>query len=144
MISKLIPLSILLLIASCASTVVTDSEPELVDVRQGEQVKQICFASSINGWREVEGQRHSVILTKGVRDEYKLELSGVCDVSNAMMNIATRTRGSSCLTRGDEIIVTDGFSGVDRCFIKRIYQWDSSLLEESEESADSLEPEESK
>ena len=48
MISKLIPLSILLLIASCASTVVTDSEPELVDVRQGEQVKQICFASSIN------------------------------------------------------------------------------------------------
>ena len=61
-----------------------------------------------------------------------------------MMNIATRTRGSSCLTRGDEIIVTDGFSGVDRCFIKRIYQWDSSLLEESEESADSLEPEESK
>ena len=106
MISKLIPLSILLLIASCASTVVTDSEPELVDVRQGEQVKQICFASSINGWREVEGQRHSVILTKGVRDEYKLDLSGVCDVSNAMMNIATRTRGSSCLTRGDEIIVT--------------------------------------
>ena len=129
MISKLIPLSILLLIASCTSTEATDPKPELVDVRQGEQVNQICFASSINGWREVKGQRHSVIVTKGVKDEYKLNLSGVCDVSKAMMNIATRTRGSSCLTRGDEVIVTTGFSGVNRCFIKQIYQWDSSLPE---------------
>ena len=100
MINKLIPIALLLLIASCASTVAKDPEPQLVDVRQGETVKQICFASSINGWREVKGQRHSVILTKGVRDEYKLDLSGVCDVSNAMMSIATRTRGSSCALRG--------------------------------------------
>jgi hypothetical protein len=46
-----------------------------------------------------------------------------------MMNIATRTRGSSCLTRGDEVIVATGFSGVNRCFIKKIYLWDSSLPE---------------
>lgn len=144
MINKLISIALLLLVASCASTVAKDPEPQLVDVRQGETVSQICFASSINGWREVKGQRHSVILTKGVRDEYKLDLSGVCDVSNAMMSIATRTRGSSCLTRGDEIIVTNGFSGADRCLIKKIYRWDSSLLETTDAPTDSKEPEESK
>jgi hypothetical protein len=75
-----------------------NSEPEVIDVRQGEQVKQICFASSINGWKEVEGERNSVILTKGVSDEFKIELSGICDMTYSFSNIATRTRGSSCLT----------------------------------------------
>ena len=144
MISKLTPLSILLLIASCASTVATDPEPELVDVRQGNAVKQICFARSINGWRELRGQRQSVILTKGIKDEYKLDLSGVCDVSNAMNNIATRTRGSSCLTRGDEIIVSNGFSGTDRCLIKKIYRWDFSLLEEDKAPEDATDTDNSK
>ena len=81
---------------------------------------------------------YSIILTKGVKDEYKLELSGFCDVTKAMSNIATRTRGSSCLTRGDEIIVSDGFSGVDRCFIKKMYKWQAETLEDTEsESSDS-------
>jgi hypothetical protein len=113
-------------------------------VRQGDAVKQICFARSINGWRELKGQRHSVILTKGIKDEYKLDLSGVCDVSNSMNNIATRTRGSSCLTRGDEIIVSNGFSGTDRCLIKKIYRWDSSLLEEDKAPEDATDTDNSK
>jgi len=77
-------------------------------------------------------------LTKGVRDEYKLELSGTCDISKGMNSIATRTRGSSCLGRGDEIIVSDGFSGTERCFIKKIYNWKAENSEETEgDGADS-------
>ena len=118
----------------CTQTTITevDPQPTLPNSRLGDEVKRICFASSINGWKEFHGDRHSIILTKGVRDEYKLELSGFCDVTKAMSNIATRTRGSSCLTRGDEIIVSDGFSGVDRCFIKKMYKWQAETLEDTE------------
>ena len=118
----------------CTQTTITevDPQPTLPNSRLGDEVKRICFASSINGWKEFHGDRHSIILTKGVRDEYKLELSGFCDVTKAMSNIATRTRGSSCLTRGDEIIVSDGFSGVGRCFIKKMYKWQSENLEDTE------------
>jgi len=127
-------------IIGCSQTTVTqvDPKPSLPNSQLGNEVKRICFASSINGWKEFNGERHSIILTKGVKDEYKLELSGFCDVTKAMSNIATRTRGSSCLTRGDEIIVSDGFSGVDRCFITKMYKWQAETLEDTEsESSDS-------
>jgi hypothetical protein len=127
-------------IIGCSQTTVTqvDPKPSLPNSQLGNEVKRICFASSINGWKEFNGERHSIILTKGVKDEYKLELSGFCDVTKSMSNIATRTRGSSCLTRGDEIIVSDGFSGVDRCFIKKMYKWQAETLEDTEsESSDS-------
>ena len=127
-------------IIGCSQTTVTqvDPKPSLPNSQLGNEVTRICFASSINGWKEFKGERHSIILSKGVKDEYKLELSGFCDVTKAMSNIATRTRGSSCLTRGDEIIVSDGFSGVDRCFIKKMYKWQSETLEDTEsESSDS-------
>ena len=127
-------------IIGCSQTTVTqvDPKPSLPNSQLGNEVKRICFASSINGWKEFNGERHSIILTKGVKDEYKLELSGFCDVTKAMSNIATRTRGSSCLTHGDEIIVSDGFSGVDRCFIKKMYKWQAETLEDTEsESSDS-------
>lgn len=127
-------------IIGCSQTTVTqvDPKPSLPNSQLGNEVTRICFASSINGWKEFNGERHSIILTKGVKDEYKLELSGFCDVTKAMSNIATRTRGSSCLTRGDEIIVSDGFSGVDRCFIKKMYKWQAETLEDTEsESSDS-------
>lgn len=127
-------------IIGCSQTTVTqvDPKPSLPNSPLGNEVTRICFASSINGWKEFKGERHSIILSKGVKDEYKLELSGFCDVTKAMSNIATRTRGSSCLTRGDEIIVSDGFSGVDRCFIKKMYKWQAETLEDTEsESSDS-------
>ena len=129
---KIVPaIFFVVFLVGCTTSTETDSTPKTVDIRQGEEVKRICFASSLNGWREIKGERQSVILTKGVRDEYRLDLSGICDVSRAMNNIATRTRGSSCLTRGDEIIIADGLSGLDRCFIKRIYTWDPDLLKET-------------
>ena len=132
----LITLSLMGLLSACTNVAVENNKEVQINPRQGEEVKQICFASSINGWREVDGERSSVILTKGVSEEYKLDLSGICDLTYAFNSIATRTRGSSCLTRGDDIIFNDGLSGINRCMIKKIYKWNPA--EEAE--ADNNEP----
>ena len=134
----LITLSLMGLLSACTNVAVENNKEVEINPRQGEEVKQICFASSINGWREVDGERSSVILTKGVSEEYKLDLLGICDLTYAFNSIATRTRGSSCLTRGDDIIFNDGLSGVNRCMIKKIYTWNPA--EEAE--ADTNEPRE--
>ena len=127
---QLITFSLLALLSACTSLPPESNREVEVSPRQGEEVKQICFASSINGWREVDGERSSVILTKGVSEEYKLDLSGICDLTYAFNSIATRTRGSSCLTRGDEVVFDDGLSGINRCMIKKIYTWNP--VEEAE------------
>jgi len=72
---QLITFSLLALLSACTSLPPESNREVEVSPRQGEEVKQICFASSINGWREVDGERSSVILTKGVSEEYKLDLS---------------------------------------------------------------------
>lgn len=133
---QLLTISMLVFLSSCTNAPVEINQEVQINPRQGEEVKQICFASSINGWREVDGERSSVILTKGVSEEYKLDLSGICDLSYAFNSIATRTRGSSCLTRGDDIIFNDGLSGMNRCMIKKFYKWNPA--EEAE--ADNTEP----
>ena len=135
---QLIIFSMLVFLSSCTNAPVENNQEVQINPRQGEEVRQICFASSINGWREVDGERSSVILTKGVSEEYKLDLSGICDLTYAFNSIATRTRGSSCLTRGDDIIFNDGLSGINRCMIKKIYTWNP--VEEAE--AGSNEPKE--
>ena len=135
---QLVTLSLIGLLSACSNVAVETNKEVEINPRQGEKVKQICFASSINGWREVDGERSSVILTKGVSEEYKLDLSGICDLTYAFNSIATRTRGSSCLTRGDDIIFNDGLSGINRCMIKKIYTWNPA--EEAE--ADTNEPRE--
>ena len=127
---QLIIFSMLVFLSSCTNAPVENNQEVQINPRQGEEVRQICFASSINGWREVDGERSSVILTKGVSEEYKLDLSGICDLTYAFNSIATRTRGSSCLTRGDDIIFNNGLSGINRCMIKKIYTWNP--VEEAE------------
>ena len=127
---QLIIFSMLVFLSSCTNAPVENNQEVQINPRQGEEVRQICFASSINGWREVDGERSSVILTKGVSEEYKLDLSGICDLTYAFNSIATRTRGSSCLNRGDDIIFNDGLSGINRCMIKKIYTWNP--VEEAE------------
>ena len=127
---QLTALSLVVLLSACTNLAPEKNIQVEVNPRQGEEVRQICFASSINGWREVDGERSSVILTKGVSEEYKLDLSGICDLTYAFNSIATRTRGSSCLTRGDDIIFNDGLSGISRCMIKNIYKWDPALSTE--------------
>jgi len=129
---QLVTLSLIGLLSACSNVAVETNKEVEINPRQGEKVKQICFASSINGWREVDGERSSVILTKGVSEEYKLDLSGICDLTYAFNSIATRTRGSSCLTRGDDIIFNDGLSGINRCMIKNIYKWNPSEIADAD------------
>ena len=66
----LITLSLMGLLSACTNVAVENNKEVEINPRQGEEVKQICFASSINGWREVDGERSSVLLTKGVSEEY--------------------------------------------------------------------------
>jgi len=129
---QLITFSFLALLSACTSVTPESNGEVEVNPRQGEEVRQICFASSINGWREVDGERSSIILTKGVSKEYKLDLSGICDLTYAFNSIATRTRGSSCLTRGDDIIFNDSLSGINRCMVKKIYKWNPAEVIETD------------
>lgn len=116
------------LAAACQSQPAADNEIELADAkpdpRQGERVSQICFTSTIRSWKA--NDRHSVIVEKGVRDEYKLELSGACDPRDAFTTIGliSRVGGGSCLTTGDKLI-TDARFASGSCLISRIYKWDS-------------------
>ena len=133
---QLITFSFLALLSACTSVPPESNREVEVSPRQGEEVRQICFASSINGWREVDGERSSIILTKGVSKEYKLDLSGICDLTYAFNSIATRTRGSSCLTRGDDIIFNDSLSGINRCMVKKIYKWNPAEITETDTDTD--------
>lgn len=106
-----------------------DAEP---DVRQGEEVNQVCFRSQIRGWREHD--RRSVIVEKGVREEYKLDLIGTCDPRDAFLSIGlVSTGGFSCLQRGDRLVTDDGFGG--RCSIRRIYEWHKDAADEVADEA---------
>ncbi|HOZ26025.1 MAG TPA: DUF6491 family protein [Hyphomonadaceae bacterium] len=106
--------------AACSSapTQTADAKP---DPRQGEQVKNICFQSQIRNWRE--NDRRSIIVEKGVGDEYKLDLSGTCQPDNAFLSIGlvSRVGGGSCLTSGDQLVTDARYDGP--CVVNRIYKW---------------------
>ena len=92
------------------------------DPRQGEEVRSVCFTSQIRNWRE--NDRRSIIVERGLRDEYKLELIGTCQPEDAFLSIGlvSRVGGGSCLTQGDEL-VTDSRYNDGSCAIRRIYRW---------------------
>ena len=122
-----------LLATACQSggpgTETADAEP---DIRQGEEVSQICFSSQIRNWRE--NDRKSVIVEKGVNEEYKLELVGACDPQSAFLSIGIVSRGGmSCLSRGDTLVTDDSFGG--SCSIRRIYKWNEDAADETESDA---------
>ncbi len=114
--------------SSTGATETADAEP---DIRQGEEVNRVCFNNQIRNWRE--NDRKSVIVEKGVRDEYKLDLIGTCDPRDAFLSIGLVSRGGmSCLTRGDTLVTDDDFGG--SCSIRRIYEWNEDAGEADAES----------
>ena len=54
---QLLTISMLVFLSSCTNAPVENNQEVQINPRQGEEVRQICFASSINGWREVDGER---------------------------------------------------------------------------------------
>lgn len=117
-----------------------ETNSEAPDPRIGEEVRSICFQSSINGWRALKGEDDVVLLNRGVNDWYRVELLGVCrwtDFRSALaIGIESRPAGG-CVTRGDVIIVEDGPGFNRRCTITKIYEWDDDAGEESDEEEDS-------
>ncbi|MDP3495516.1 MAG: DUF6491 family protein [Hyphomonadaceae bacterium] len=123
------------ILAACASTAfftaacssspaqTADAKP---DPRQGEQVKNICFQSQIRSWRE--NDRSSIIVEKGMKDEYKLELVGACQPDNALFSVALVSRfgGGSCLGPGDQLQTDARYDGP--CSIHRIYKWNKDAV----------------
>ncbi len=114
------------LLAGCA-TPPTDMADVKPDPRQGEEVRNICFAQQIRNWRELDNR--SVIVEARMNDEYKLELIGTCNPRDAFLNIGLVSRGgSSCLTTGDRL-VTDARYNDGSCSIRRIYKWNKDAVQ---------------
>jgi hypothetical protein len=110
-----------LLIGACSTPATKDVADAKPDPRQGKEVRQICFNQQIRNWRE--NDRKSVIVEKGVRDEYKLELIGACEPQDAFTTIGliSRVGGGTCLSSGDKLVTDSRFDG--SCAIRRIYEW---------------------
>ncbi len=109
-----------LLFAACSTppAQTADAKP---DARQGKEVRQVCFNQQIRNWRD--NDRRSIIIEKGVNDEYKLDLIGTCQPQDAFLNIGlvSRVGGGSCLSTGDKLVTDTRYDG--SCSIRRIYEW---------------------
>jgi Family of unknown function (DUF6491) len=107
-------------IAACSTAPVETAEKK-PDLRQGEEVNNICFQTQIRNWRELDNR--SIIVEKGLNDEYKLDLIGSCQPDDAFTSIGlvSRIGGGSCLERGDKLLTDSRYDG--SCSIQRIYKW---------------------
>ena len=99
------------------------------DVRLGAKVEKICFNRNIDGFSNAT--KDTVVLSSGVKDDYVVEVRGVCQNLSFAQSIGIDS-SLSCVRRGDYLIVSDsafghgGGLGPDRCFIDKIYKWDKT------------------
>lgn len=127
------------MLAACSSAPAEDEIMDWqTDARLGEEVDRICFSQSIDNFRAAT--RDTVIVEKGVSDEFLIETMGSCyDLKHAQSISLDTFSGSSCLSRGDSIFAYDSAFGPDsnditpiRCPIRAIYEWDEDALEDEE------------
>lgn len=106
-------------VAACSTSAVETAKAP--DPRQGEKVRNICFSSQIRNWRENDST--SIIVEKGLKEEYKLDLIGACDPDDAFFSIGliSRVSGGSCIDEGDELVTDSRYDG--KCSIRNIYKW---------------------
>ncbi len=120
-----------LLIAACSTPAATtqSAEAKTPDPRLGPEVRQVCFQSQIKNWRTDKKDRRAVIVEKGMKQEYKLDLVGTCAPEDAFTSIGLVSRfgGGSCLTPGDRLITDARYNDGD-CSIHRIYEWHEDAL----------------
>lgn len=122
-------------LTACASNNTETTEIPLEnDPRIGESVHHICYTGITDGWGEVDNDPDAIILTRGLRDQYKLKLIGACDPDWAMFKVAFVQRmGRDCISQGDRVY-TDSTSAMGYCTIMRINKWHPENIEsESEE-----------
>jgi hypothetical protein len=132
-------------LAACTSHPAGESKPKGVaqfagDPRLGEEVRNVCFASTISGFHDATDD--TVVISKG-RQDYLIEVYGNCFNLDQAQQLAVDST-TSCLGKGDHIITTDSIAGfhdktgfgVQRCTIKSIHEWDSKAkAPEAEETA---------
>jgi len=119
------------LLMGCQTSPDTNQKTAKADVRIGEEVNQICFARSINGWETVDKRNNLIVLNQNVNDKYALGLAGICDPQWAMSRIGTVSRGnSSCLSRGDKIVTDNNMNRNASCTIMKINKWHPEKLVE--------------
>lgn len=105
----------------------------LADVRVGEEVDQICFTRGIDSFSEEK--RHSVVLRRGVNDEYLVVVRSCPNLDMAQSLRLDSTLG--CLRRQDSLRVYQSAFGpsdadrfaFNRCQIDAIYKWDDDAIE---------------
>lgn len=143
MIHRAIFLSIAgLMLSACAGNSVTDEEAEaLFEARKGEQVNRVCFSGSIDGFGETT--RNTIVVSEGL-DRFLLETFNGCYGLDRAQSI-TFDSFSSCLTRGDDVIPFESFTGPDDfgpkatpCKIKAIYEWDRDAEIETDEDEEDV------
>ena len=135
--------SLMLTACSSASDGTSDKDKlaaTLSDVRVGEEVRQICFNRSIDGFSK--NTRRSVVLSKGINDKFLVTVSGSCPTLSYAQSIGLDST-SSCVGRGDILIVSDSAFGLDngtirpdRCFIRDIYNWNEDAEEADEDDVE--------
>lgn len=105
----------------------------LADVRVGEEVQRICFTRGIDSFSEEK--RNSVVLRRGVNDEY-LVVTRSCINLDMAQSLRLDSSGG-CLRRQDFIRVYQSAFGpseadrfaFDRCQIDAIYKWDDDAVD---------------
>lgn len=136
----LISLSAIALMASvgCATDGHSSRSDEiaetLADARVGEEVDKICFTRGIDSFSEEK--RNSVVLRRGVNDEYLVVTRSCTNLDMAQSLRLDSALG--CLRRQDYIRVYQSAFGpsdadrfaFDRCQIDAIYKWDDEALED--------------
>lgn len=126
--------------AACATQATDDTSADgdpaalaKADPRIGPEVNRICFQRSINGWRTIDGDNDAIILTRSVRDDYRVEYTGPCRASDfrfaETIGIVGRPAGG-CLTRGDRLLVEGPGDFVNRCLITQINEWNRDAAED--------------
>jgi hypothetical protein len=114
-----------LMLAACSTAANTEGATGAKpDPRQGAEVRQICFSQQIRNWRTVKEDRRAVIVEKGIKDEYKLDLIGACQPQDAFLSIGliSRVGSGSCLSQGDRLVTDARYNDGD-CSISKIYEW---------------------
>ena len=134
MTNKILPLiSTVLVLSACSTT--NNNTPKEIDVRQGEEVNQICFTRELDNWDTIAGNNKALIVKDRKDVEYKLDLVGTCNPSNATFAIGTVTKGPrNCLGKGDEVITDLDTAIPANCTIMGIYLWHPEKLEANKES----------
>ncbi|NOX82644.1 MAG: hypothetical protein GXP06_06600 [Alphaproteobacteria bacterium] len=107
--------------------------------RIGPEVKKICFSSTLDRWRAVEGEDGVILVDRRVNDWYRVTVNAGCTESiirrASYLRIET-TPGSSCLKYNDRITAVDSGGFEYQCHIKKINKWDHTQSDLADDESD--------